>query len=276
MHTMESKDKNHNRKRTKARMHSSDSSSGVLQPTAITNKTHPHLSTTLLHVDEKTGFHRMWAQLKKEQGSPLDKTTLEAEYNALQPNEHQEWERRVQEFFGTSTTLQVTKELHKEIISEVVELGRMPREYNFVKRQRLSGDSEQSERMAREAILKSKIRKHNLDAWAKRELKSRSIPYVCTRLTKKTSASSPVAQLKSLCMDGRAPSRGHKRKDIHAGLISHTDQESEEVDRTTTEDASIDLGWTWYLPAKDQAIFKFVHQYGRPLETKKRASKSNH
>ena len=60
----------------------------------------------------------MWAQLKQEQGSPLGVRTLEAEYIALQPNEHQEWERRLQEFR--------TKELQKEIISEVLELGRMP------------------------------------------------------------------------------------------------------------------------------------------------------
>ena len=267
---MENKDTNRNRKMKKTRMHLSDSSSGVLQPTTVTNTTHPRLSTTSGRSFIKTGFHRMWAQLQKEQGSPLDKQTLEAKYKALHPNEHQEWESIVQESTGTSRN----KELQKEIIAAVVELGRMPRE---------------SRCSSREANLKQKIRKHNLFAWAKRELQSRSIPYVRTRLTRKTSASSPAAQLKSLCMigrcdahpatelssemkamDDRAPSRGRKRKAIDAGLISHPAQESEEVDRTITEDASIDLGWTWYLPEEEQAIWKFVQDYGRPLETKKK------
>ena len=140
---MENKDTNRNRKMKKTRMHLSDSSSGVLQPTAVTNTTHPRLSTTSGRSFKKTGFHRMWAQLQKEQGSPLDKQTLEAKYKALHPNEHQEWESIVQESTGTGRN----KELQKEIISEVVELGRMPRE---------------SRCYPREANLKQKIRKHNL------------------------------------------------------------------------------------------------------------------
>ena len=269
MHTMESKATKRNRKMTKARMHPSQSSSGVLQPTAVTNTTHPRLSTTAvdLHGKVQMSFQRMWAQLKQEQGSPLGVRTLEAEYIALQPNEHQEWERRLLEFR--------TKELQKEIISEVLELGRMPRA---------------SRQKARERKLMKKIQYHNLFAWAKRELQSRSIPYVRTRLTRKTSASSPAAQLKSLCMigrcdahpvtelssemkamDDRAPSRGRKRKAIDAGLISHPAQESEEVDRTTAEDASIDLSWTWYLSEEEQSIWKFVQDYGRPMESKKKS-----
>jgi hypothetical protein len=46
-------------------MHSSDSSSGVLQPTAVTNMTHPHLSTTLLDVDEKLASIECGRSLKK-------------------------------------------------------------------------------------------------------------------------------------------------------------------------------------------------------------------
>ena len=91
MHTMESKATNRNRKMTEARMHPSDSSSGVLQPTAVTNTTHPRLSTTVVGLHGKdSSFQRMWAQLKKEQGSPLGVRTLEEEYDALQPNEHQD------------------------------------------------------------------------------------------------------------------------------------------------------------------------------------------
>ena len=82
-------------------MHPSDSSSGVLQPTAVTNTTHPRLSTTLIHMT--IHFPRMWAQLQMEQGSTKTKHTLEVEYRALQPNDRQEWERQVRSFINNNS-----------------------------------------------------------------------------------------------------------------------------------------------------------------------------
>ena len=80
---------------------SSSSSSGVPQPTAVTNNVHPQLSTTLVHM--KIDFPRMWAQLRLEQGNTKSKRKLEEEYRKLQPNDQQEWQRQVRRFINNNS-----------------------------------------------------------------------------------------------------------------------------------------------------------------------------
>ena len=137
---------------------SSSSSSGVIQPPAVSNTIHPQLNATLVH--EKTSYRRMWAQLHKDQGSPQEKLTLEAEYDALQPKQRQQWRRQVCEFINNNSDVNGTttrdsqwnrrrstvdapstkaliaeapsmhrrrKYVDEALVDEVLELGRMPR-----------------------------------------------------------------------------------------------------------------------------------------------------
>ena len=167
--------------------------------------------------------------------------------------------------------------IKERLIAEVLELGRIPRETK-------------KEENARERKLKMNLRNHNLLERAKRELQARSIPYVRTRLTMKTPASSPKALPRSLRMTGHCgshpaaelssemtaldacgPSRGRKRNALDAGLPGHPAKGREEVDSANTEDESIAIKY-WYLPEVDQSIWKFVQAHGRPRETSTKGS----
>ena len=225
----------------------------------------------------------MWAQLHKDQGSPQEKLTLEAEYDALQPKQRQQWRRQVCEFINNNSDVNGTTTRDsqwnrrrstvdapstKALIAEVLELGRMPRH---------------SRGKPREVRLRQSLMYHNLIQRAKRELKSRSIPSVRTRLTMKTPASSPKAQSKSLRTAGRcdphpkaelssemkALNAGDSSHDaLDAGLPSRPAQLSEEVDSATAADESIAMTH-WYLPEIEQDIFTFTQAHRRPREHSK-------